>query len=392
MLVAFGSAACAQQQIAAYQSYMPKLTPEMLSYCHIQYFLYFIDFLFTILFCCLFLQIGLADKLRQFAQSQTKSFFIQLAIFVLVFYAAFWLSGLPLRYYQGYWLPHHYALSDQSIFSWTVYCSKFFVVGTALKIIGLFIIYATVRRFRRTWPLLVFALSVPAILLFNFAIPIVLAPIYDKYTPLSPGPLRTKIEALTARAHLNNVTIMVCERSRRTNEINAHVSGIGSSSQIVLWDTAIKRLPEEQLLAQVAHEIGHYALKHTLKQCAFWILISLLFVPINFLVTPHLFEKLPGRWGIKSLEDLAGIPFLACLLALGNFAMAPVVNGLSRYQEHEADVYALKLLADRTAFVRLIASLSMADLREPDPPPFIEFWLFDHPSAKHRIEYALESK
>jgi STE24 endopeptidase len=138
--------------------------------------------------------------------------------------------------------------------------------------------------------------------------------------------------------------------------------------------------------------MGHYVLKHELKACAVLITISFIFVAINFSITPSIFEKLPRSWGIVSLDDIAGIPFLSLMLVLGNFLLSPALNGLARYEEQEADAYALNSIEDRMSFVRLIVSLSENNKRDPDPPSFVEFWLFDHPSSKERIAFALNSQ
>jgi STE24 endopeptidase len=110
---------------------------------------------------------------------------------------------------------------------------------------------------------------------------------------------------------------------------------------------------------------------------------------VNLLWAGKLFARLPRRWGIRGVDDIAGIPALMLIAVSLTFLADPIVNAYSRRVEHEADAFGLHLRKDGPSMARTFVSLSEQNLSEPDPPPFIEFWLFSHPSLKERIEFVL---
>jgi STE24 endopeptidase len=219
--------------------------------------------------------------------------------------------------------------------------------------------------------------------------PLVVDPVFNNIDPMPSTPLQARIEELAKASGLQYTPVFVCDRHRQTNEINAYVTGLGSSSRIVLWDTTLRKLPEDEILCVVSHELGHYVLMHVYKGCGIAVLVSLLLVPVNVFVTPELFKKAPSSWQISSIGDIAGVPlFLLCISVIG-FVSEPIVNGYSRGVEHEADMFGLKVFKDRQAFARTFAALSRDNLAEPDPPELIELWSYSHPTLGKRIKSAL---
>jgi STE24 endopeptidase len=372
------------------ESYLPKMTNQMVTYSRIHYALYFVWTLLDVLCIWVFLQFGWAHKLAEFARSRSHFLIFQLAIFVLGFALYLFIAALPLTYYSGFWLEHHYGLSSQSLPDWLFERGKHFLLGLSIEIPLWWLLYKTVRRFQRVWPLVLFGISIPVILALVFAAPLLFDPLFNKFSPLPGGRLRAQIETLAAQCGLSGTPVFVCDRSKQTNKINAYVTGIGSSARIVVWDTTLKRLPEDQVLAVVAHELGHYVLRHIYWGCAIAVAISLALVPVNMLWTSKLFVRLPKRWEIRALDDIGAIPALVLIATLVSFVADPIDNAYSRKVEHEADQFGLHLTKDGPAMARTFVSLSEQNLSEPDPPPFIEFWLFSHPSLKERIEFALE--
>jgi Zn-dependent protease with chaperone function len=213
--------------------------------------------------------------------------------------------------------------------------------------------------------------------------------VFNKIELMPESSLRSSIQQLASSAGIGGAPIFTCDRHRQTNEINAYVTGLGSSARIVLWDTTLQKLPPDEVLCVVAHEIGHYVLKHVYWGCAIAVIVSGLLVPLNILVTPSIFRNAPNSWKITSIKDIAGIPLLLLCVSISGFVSEPLVNGYSRRIEHEADMFGLRLIGNRTAFARTFASLSKDNLAEPNPPEFVEFWMYSHPSLGARIRSAL---
>ncbi len=393
----FGSsvAACANpassaQVGAVAANYFPRLTEEMLRYSRIHYALYFVWILFDTVIAWVFLQLGWAMRLRAYAQARSKFLLVQVAIFVSGFLAYQWLTGMPLSFYSSFWLEHQFGLSNQTCSDWLLERAKHLFLGVSVEIPLWWLLYKTLRRFPRNWPFVLFGVSVPIILSLVFLAPLIFDPIFNKFTALADSPLRNDIKALAAQSGLPDAPIFVSDRSKQTNKINAYVTGIGSSARIVIWDTTLRHMPEDQVLSVVAHELGHYVLKHVYWGCALAVAISLACLPVNLLWTRKLFAKLPARWGIQSLDDLAGMPALVLIATLVTFLADPAINAYSRQIEHEADRFGLTLRKDGPSMARTFVALSQQNLSEPEPPPLIEFWLFSHPSLKKRIEFVLQ--
>src|SRR6185437_14855239 len=149
------------------------------------------------------------------------------------------------------------------------------------------------------------------------------------------------------------------------------------------------RLPEDQILAVVAHETGHYVLGHI--YWGFLISSGGLFIVLMAIsrFQQALIGKLPRRWGVSDVTDLTAIPVVILGVVVGGFLFAPVDNGISRIIEHQADAYGLSITHNGPAMARAFATLSEQNLSDPDPPAFVRFWLFSHPSLRERIDFCL---
>jgi STE24 endopeptidase len=222
-----------------------------------------------------------------------------------------------------------------------------------------------------------------------FVEPLIIEPMFNKFTPMAPSSLRDDIAGIAAKAGINDAPIFVVDKSKQTKTINAYVTGIGSSARIVLWDNTIKRLPQDQIRAVVAHEAGHYALGHI-----FWgFLVASGGIFVVLLAVERcqnlIIAKLPSRWQVTSMTDLTAIPVAFLAIFLGSFLVSPLDNAISRLMEHQADAFGLQLTGDGPAMARAFVSLSEQNLSNPDPPALVKLWLFSHPTLKERIEFCL---
>ena len=372
--------------------FIPKVSAQMVQYSRLRYAIHFGWVVLETAFLCAFLQFGWAGELRDFVSAKSNSLFIRIALFVLIFslLTAFVLS--PFSYATGFWLKHHFGLSNQSLVDWLGDWAKAFAINLCIEIPVWWLIYKALTKFRKSWPYLVFAGSVPVILALTFVAPLLIDPVFNKIEPMPASSLRSGIEKLAAAAGIPNAPIFTADRHKQTNEINAYVTGLGPSARIVIWDTTLQRLPEDQTLSVVAHELGHYVLKHVYWGCAIAVAISLSLLPVNIFLAPLVFEKLPRAWKVGQIGDFAGIPFLMLCSMVVSFAAEPLINGYSRSVEHEADMFGFNLTHDGPAFARTFASLARENLAEPCPPKFIEFWLFSHPSLGSRISSVMQAK
>jgi len=370
----------------------PVVTPQMKRYSEIGYTLYFVGTAYGLLALWLVLASDLSARLRQLVQPLRFSLLRLLAYYTLLTLTLL-LIHAPLTYYSGYWLPHAYHLSSESFGGWFVDLLKGVGVNLVTTVPVLWLLFRLISRFPRRWALGFWAALIPLIAFGIFAAPLIVDPLFNKFTPLPPGPLRTQIEALAAKAGIPDAPIYVVDKSKQTHETNAYVTGIGSSARIVLWDTILPpRMPQDQLLAIVGHEMGHYVLKHLYWGFLLTVLGLLFALPLAQKFAEGLLRRFGPRWHIDGLTDYAATPALLLTVSLFSFLLAPVTNGVSREVEHEADAYGLQVTGNGPAMARAFVTISEQNLSDPNPPPFIKFWLFTHPPLQERIDFALGRK
>jgi STE24 endopeptidase len=369
----------------------PTVTPQMERYSRTRYALYFVGMAYELITLWGVLASGLSVRLRRLTLPLRYSL-LQLAGYYALLTLVLVAIHFPLTLYSSYFLEHEYGLSSQSFPLWAADLAKGAGVDAITTVPVLWVLYWLIKRSPRRWVFWFWGALIPIIAFGIFLAPLVVDPLFNKFTPLPPSPLRTKIEALAATAGIPDAPIYVVDKSKQTHETNAYVTGIGSSARIVLWDTTLARMPQDQILAVVGHEMGHYVLKHLYWGFLMTVGGLLLVLPLAQKFTKGLLRRYGPRWGVHGLTDYAATPALLLTVTLFSFLLAPVTNGVSREIEHEADAYGLQVTGNGPAMARAFVSLSEQNLSDPNPPAFIRFWLFSHPPLQERIDFALGRK
>jgi Zn-dependent protease with chaperone function len=171
--------------------------------------------------------------------------------------------------------------------------------------------------------------------------------------------------------------------------MNAYVTGLGPSKRIVLWDTLLAKLDHDEILAVMGHEMGHYVLHHIWKGMAFGIGLS----AFVFFIGQKIFERglarWGARWGIADRGDPAALPWLLLVGAIIGFLLSPIASGYSRMIEHQADKFGLELTHLNEPMASSFVKFAEDSKHDPNPPRFIEWWRYSHPSDQRRIDFAL---
>lgn len=211
-----------------------------------------------------------------------------------------------------------------------------------------------------------------------------IVPLFNKQTPLEEGALRTAIEAFAAKAGFKLDNIFVIDGSRRSSKANAYFSGLGPKKRIVLFDTLIKEHSTEELVAVLAHEIGHYKKKHTTKGVVLSVLNTgvMLYLLGLFINRPELSAALGGQEASFHLGILAfGLLYAPISMALGIMG-----NHLSRKHEYEADTFAAEHYAAEHLQTAL-KKLSVNHLSNLRPHPAYVYVHYSHPPLLKRLEH-----
>jgi len=262
-------------------------------------------------------------------------------------------------------------------------------VDAGLTALGFTIAFGLIDKFPKRWPVILWSVLVPLIAAGIFLAPLLIDPLFNKFTPMPAGPQRDGIERVAALSGIPNAAIFIVDKSRQTTKLNAYVTGLGSSTRIVIWDNTLQKLPQDQIEAIVAHEAGHYVLGHIVLGFALTSagLVALLLSAQK--LGPLFLSRLPVSWGIRGWTDPQAIPVILLFITVGSFIFAPVENAISREMERQADAFGLKVTKNPVAMARVFVSLSQQNLSEPAPPAIIQFWFFGHPSLRERILSAL---
>ena len=327
---------------------------------------------------------GLGVKFREWAKRRTSgpNRVVFLTASLLTLFVI--LASLPLHFYRSYLREKRYGFAHQTILQWLGDWSK----GTAIAVIlgGLFfvLLYAVARRFpRRFW--LVAAVVAILFMVVTVAVePVFLAPLFNKYTSLPDGALRSRLLELAHSQGIPAKDVFEVNASRQSGHTNAYVAGLLGTERIVIDDTLLKSHTDREVIAVMGHEMGHYVLRHLWK--------GLSLASLGIVAGCWLLNLLYPKLTRLELSDPAGLPVALLIVSALSFLSTPIGDGYSRRLEHEADAFGLEVVRDPDAAESAFRKFNTIDLSEYDPPPFIEFWYYTHPSLRHRIEFCEEWK
>jgi len=273
-------------------------------------------------------------------------------------------------------------LTTQTWGSWAVDVLLGLLVVVVATSLALLVIVGAARRWGRAWPAVAGLSLAGFALLASFAYPLVVEPLFNRFTPLPDGSLRTSVLALAEREGVEVEDVLVADASRRTTTLNAYVSGIGATKRVVLYDNLVEDSPEGETLSVVAHELAHARHDDVLVGSILGALGVLAGVGLLGLVVA------PGPGGREGVPDPARVPRVLALLAVAMVLVSPVQSGISRTVEARADVAALRATTDPHSFVALQRSLAVRSLSDPTPPAAVQFWFGTHPTVLERVAIA----
>ncbi|HZS46679.1 MAG TPA: M48 family metallopeptidase [Blastocatellia bacterium] len=382
-------------QVQSYQL-SPEKYQKAVQYSRIRNIFYFASYGYLLLILIVVLAVRLGPKYRNIAERASSRRFSQAIIFVPLLLFTIDVLSLPLEAYQ-----HTFALKyDQSIQGWPSWIwdwAKGEIIGLIILTLAIWVLFAIIRHSPRRWWFYFWLIVLPFMLLGIFATPVVIDPLFNKFTPLqdsNPG-LVTDIEKLTNRAGLQIPRDHIFEMaaSEKTQTINAYVTGIGSTKRIVIWDTTIKQMTPPEVLFVVGHEMGHYVLGHIPKGILFTSVSLLLLLFIGYHIINWALAHWGGRWEIREIGDWAALPLMMLILSVILFFAQPIFNTFSRYLEHQADIYGLEVTHGITPNSNQVAAqafqiLGETYLEEPNPSPIIKVWLYNHPPIGERVSFA----
>jgi STE24 endopeptidase len=288
-------------------------------------------------------------------------------------------------------IGHHrsvgYGLSTQDWASWTSDLVKNLALSVVFTFLLVVVLVGFARKWPRAWPAVAGGFLGCLVMVGSFVYPVLVEPQFNHFTPLPDGPLRTQILHLADVEHVHLDDVLVADASRRTTTLNAYVSGFGSTRRVVVYDTVLKDLPRDQILAIVAHELGHAHHDDVLVGSILAALGTAAGIGLLGLALSAVRRRPLARGRPNVLGDPTAVPLLLALVAIGMFLSSPIDNGLSRKIETRADVASLEATRDPAAFIRMQRALDLHSLNDT-PVTWSQFWFGSHPTTLQRIAIA----
>jgi STE24 endopeptidase len=347
----------------------------------------------------LLLATGEASRLARWTARRTSRGWLQAAVYsVLLVVLPYVTAELPFAAI-GHGFSLHYGISVEGWPAWLVDQAKTLGLTVLVEAPLLMLVFGLMHWgwSRRLYWLWFAAAVVPLMVLGAFLLPQIVEPLFYNFEPLAKShpPLVAELERVVARtgSEIPPERMFLMRASEKSNGLNAYVSGLGASKRIVVWDTTADRMPADEILFTFAHETGHYVLHHIAKGLALAAIGTFALCWLVARLAEWMVRRWGGRWQVPAITSLPALTVLLLAFSTLQAVTEPVSNFVSRAIEHEADVYGQEamhgIVADpqKTA-VSAFNHLGEAYLDDPEPNPFIVFWMYDHPSIQDRAIFA----
>ncbi len=337
-----------------------------------------------------------ASRLENWTQRKARRRWIQGLLFFAIFFIITDIAGLPLDII-GHTASRHFGISVQGWAGWFGDQGKALAITLVLATGILLFFNWLVRVSPRFYWVWIWAISLPLMVTMIFITPLVIDPIFNKFEPLTKNhaPLVDKLEMVVARTGTNipPQRMFLMKASEKSNGLNAYVTGIGSTKRFVMWDTVTDRVPDDEVLFVFGHESGHYVLNHIPKMLTVIAIVLFFVFWAGARFAEWLVRRFGERWQVDSVASRAGFLSLMFAFSVISFVLTPAGNTFSRHFEHQADVYGQEAVHGLVANPQKTAisgfnHLGEAWLEDPDPNPFVEFWMYNHPSVQTRAKFA----
>jgi STE24 endopeptidase len=324
--------------------------------------------------------------LRLARQWGGERYYVVLALFTASIILVFRLVVFPLDFYRSFIYEHQWELSNRPLGLYLTDYLKSRGLELLFTVPGIWILYALIRWRPTDWWVWVAAgyavWSVISIMLS----PVIIDPLFHKFTPLEDEELRQSVVTLAGRAGLEVDEVLVMDASRRTKKVNAYFTGFGGTRRVVLYDNLVDKFAREEVELVLAHELGHWKHQHINKG----LIVGTAGSFILFWVVAACLRSFVGQGPLylSSQSDPGGLPVILLLFVVLFFVVMPVEHAISRHFERQADAAAFELTEKPEVWIELEKRLVTSNMGLVQPHPYIRWLFYTHPSVLERIKAA----
>lgn len=360
-------------------------TPEARRYNRLKRRLGIADFILGLVVLLLLLLTGWTGVLRDLAyRGAGQNYALAVFFYVVMLSLLGKLAGLGLDYYS-YYLENEYKLSNQKFRGWMWDQVKGWLVSLVLAVIAVEIVYFIIRQTPQYWWVWAWLVFIVLFLFFAQIAPVVLLPIFYKFSPLEDEELKQRLLRLSERAGTRVRGVYEWKLSEKSRKANAALTGLGATRRILLADTLLSNYSHDEIEAVLAHELGHHVHRHIPKSILVQVAVTFVGFWAANQVLSFAIERL--HW-FERLSDFANLPLLALVSAVLSFLLLPAMNAYSRYNERQADRYCFGAVPSVTPYISALNKLGEQNLAERQPSRFVEWFFHSHPSISKRVAAA----
>jgi STE24 endopeptidase len=313
-----------------------------------------------------------------------------MAAYLFIVGVALSLPGLPLEWYAQFHLEAGFGFNTTTTRTWWLDRGRALLLALVLGLPQLALVLKLAEWTGPLWWLWAWA----CVLGFQFVMillaPVLILPLFNKFTPLPEGSLRDRLLALAERTQFRARSIQIMDGSKRSHHSNAFFTGFGRFRKIVLFDTLVQQLAESELEAVLAHEIGHYKKKHMPKMLV-WSAVSLGagFYALAWLAQRDWFYQ---SFGFTSGNLTPAFLLFGLLAGTVTYWLHPLANFWSRRHEYQADAFAAQTMGEPRSLILALRKLSEKNLSNLTPHPVYSGFFYSHPILLEREAALLKSQ
>jgi STE24 endopeptidase len=325
--------------------------------------------------------------LEWLARSFSENHIVVGLIFLSALFVAQSLISLPFDWYETFVIETKYGFNQSSLATFLSDKAKGLALGAVLGLPLLAGILWIFHEVPQAW-LWAWAFVTVFQLVLTYLAPSLILPLFNKFTPMPEGELKSEIHALGKKCGFPLEGVFIIDGSKRSTKANAYFTGFGKHKKIALFDTLVEKSSTPELLAILAHEIGHFRLGHIRQRLAVGIVqMALIFFLIGLATNPDgaFARMLHDAFHIKEISPHAGLVFFSILLEPASKLLAILSNAWSRKHEFEADAYAAKATDSPESLSTALKKLSSDHLSHPTPHKLRVILDYSHPPLIQRI-------
>lgn len=294
---------------------------------------------------------------------------------------------IPFSLYSTFHIEKQYGFNTQTFGLWCADTLKGLLLSSVLTALLLSVIFRLIQATPQYWWLVVWGFLFFFTIFMLYLSPYVIEPLFNKFTPIDNESLEDRIKQVMAKGGLSISRVFSMDASKRSKHSNAYFSGIGHVKRIVLFDTLLENSTDDEILAILAHEAGHWKKKHIIKRLALMEIFALVGAYIAFRAMQT--DNLAVLFGLDRGTVYAKLLLVGFLGSLVLFPLKPLSTLFSRKHEREADDFAINLTENPKALAQSLVSLGRDNLANLHPHPWYAAMYYSHPPLPRRVSRLL---